>query len=122
MEFECDLRFTERDVPRSGLVSRNATDVHHVVTAVGSRSTESAKAFIERTIPSAFQKDVKPCSSYAEVYADPNVDACYIGTPHTYHYENTKDALNAGRHVLCEKVSRESSPFPTVGGHRGLES
>jgi predicted dehydrogenase len=25
------------------------------------------------------------------------------GTPHTYHYLNTRDALHAGKHVLCEK-------------------
>ena len=44
--------------------------------------------------------------TYEEVFANPEVDVVYIGTPHTYHYENTMDALNAGKHVLCEKVSR----------------
>lgn len=34
---------------------------------------------------------------------DQNVDAVYIGTPHTFHYENAKAALQAGKHVLCEK-------------------
>lgn len=32
-----------------------------------------------------------------------NVDVVYIGTPHTMHHRNTKDALLAGKHVLCEK-------------------
>lgn len=27
----------------------------------------------------------------------------YIGTPHTFHHRNAKDALLAGKHVLCEK-------------------
>lgn len=27
----------------------------------------------------------------------------YIGTPHTFHHANTKGALLAGKHVLCEK-------------------
>ena len=31
------------------------------------------------------------------------MDVVYIGTPHTMHYENTKAALLAGKHVLCEK-------------------
>lgn len=26
-----------------------------------------------------------------------------LGTPRTYHYENSRDALLAGKHVLCEK-------------------
>lgn len=31
------------------------------------------------------------------------MDVVYIGTPHTYHHANTKAALLAGKHVLCEK-------------------
>jgi len=31
------------------------------------------------------------------------VDAIYIGTPHNFHYENAKGALNGGKAVLCEK-------------------
>jgi predicted dehydrogenase len=27
----------------------------------------------------------------------------YIGTPHTFHYQPAKDAMKAGKHVLCEK-------------------
>ncbi len=32
-----------------------------------------------------------------------NVDAVYIATPHGTHYDYTKRALLAGKHVLCEK-------------------
>lgn len=66
---------------------------------------------------------VKACGSYDDVFADPvslpiraltsggrdmltppqNVDAVYIGTPHTYHHHNARAALLAGKHVLCEK-------------------
>jgi predicted dehydrogenase len=30
-----------------------------------------------------------------------NVDAVYIGSPHTFHYENARDALKAKKAVLC---------------------
>ncbi|MCF0131521.1 MAG: Gfo/Idh/MocA family oxidoreductase [Pseudobutyrivibrio sp.] len=32
-----------------------------------------------------------------------NVDAVYIATPHETHYEYAKQALEHGKHVLCEK-------------------
>ena len=30
------------------------------------------------------------------------VDAVYVATPHLSHYQYVKDAINAGKHVLCE--------------------
>lgn len=32
-----------------------------------------------------------------------------IGTPHTMHYENARDALRAGKHVLCEKATTSNA-------------
>ena len=40
------------------------------------------------------------CSSVEELYD--SVDAVYIATPHLSHYKYIKDAINAGKHVLCE--------------------
>jgi predicted dehydrogenase len=42
-------------------------------------------------------------ASYAEVYNDPDVDIVYIGTPHVFHLQNALEAIEAGKHVLCEK-------------------
>lgn len=67
------------------------------VAAVASRSTDTARAF-------AKQYDIEMAyGDYAAMLADPNVDAVYIATPHTLHFQNTLDAINAGKHVLCEK-------------------
>lgn len=30
-------------------------------------------------------------------------NGCGSGTPHTYHYQNSRDAILAKKHVLCEK-------------------
>ena len=37
------------------------------------------------------------------MYADPNVDIVYIGTPHVFHRESCLATIAAGKHVLCEK-------------------
>lgn len=67
------------------------------VTAVGSRHLESARAFAEcYGIPKAYD-------SYEALVADPEVDAIYIATPNTLHYENCRLCLEHGKHVLCEK-------------------
>lgn len=41
--------------------------------------------------------------NYEELFADPNVDVVYIGSPHSHHYEQVKQAILAKKHVLCEK-------------------
>jgi dihydrodiol dehydrogenase / D-xylose 1-dehydrogenase (NADP) len=78
-----------------------ADDLQHVpgavLTAVGSRSPETAEAFGTRyRIPHRH-------ASYAALVNDPDVDIVYVSTPHTLHAENSRLALEAGRHVLCEK-------------------
>ena len=71
------------------------------LAAVGSRRKESAEAFAGTyQIPRAW-------GSYEELAADPEVEAVYIATPNSLHYENCKLCLEQGKHVLCEK------PFTT---------
>ena len=66
--------------------------------AVGSRTLERAEAFAkEWVIP-------KACGSYAELINDPDVDLVYVGTPHSHHYDVTKEALLAGKPCLVEKA------------------
>lgn len=66
--------------------------------AVGSRSIETAQAFAAKwNIP-------KACGSYKELLEDPDVDLVYVGTPHSHHYDVTRDALLAGKPCLVEKA------------------
>lgn len=41
--------------------------------------------------------------TYSQMLADPQVEIIYIATPNHLHYEQSKQALLAGKHVLCEK-------------------
>lgn len=66
--------------------------------AIGSRSMEKAEAFAQKwNMPKAY-------GSYAELIADPDVDLIYVATPHSHHYEVTKQALMADKPCLVEKA------------------
>src|SRR5438270_384749 len=40
---------------------------------------------------------------YRRILQDPAVDAVHICTPNAFHFPIAKDALEAGKHVICEK-------------------
>ncbi len=42
-------------------------------------------------------------TDYREVLRDPAIDAVHICTPNAQHFPMVKEALQAGKHVLCEK-------------------
>jgi predicted dehydrogenase len=45
----------------------------------------------------------KTYKDYRELLADRNVEAVFVTTPLFVHYPVTRDALQAGKHVFCEK-------------------
>ncbi|KAI1385481.1 NAD(P)-binding protein [Hypoxylon trugodes] len=83
------------------VLDRENAKAKHIVQAIGSSSLEKGKVFAEKYLPG---KTPTIYGNYEELYADPNVDIVYIGTPHAFHKQNCLDAINAGKHVLCEKA------------------
>lgn len=68
-----------------------------VVAAVGARDDDSARAF------AAKHGIAKAYGSYEALIADPDLDAIYVLVPTSMHGKWTRAALEAGKHVLCEK-------------------
>src|SRR5712664_2735764 len=67
------------------------------VAAVASRTLERAQVYAaEWKIPRAV-------GSYEAMLDNPEIDVVYIALPNSLHVEWTVRALEAGKHVLCEK-------------------
>ena len=101
-----DRRFYEQHDPLGIISTGNiahafAQDMQFVpdgdVVAVASRDAGKAAQFAgQYNIPKSY-------GSYQALFDDPEIDAVYVATPHNFHYQNTLDAMAAGKAVLCEK-------------------
>ena len=91
----------------TGFITKNMLDefvkcTHLRPTSICSRSEEKGLAMGE---PYGIQTVY---TSLEDMLADPAVEVVYIASPNALHYSQTKAALLAGKHVLCEK------PFATT--------
>jgi xylose dehydrogenase (NAD/NADP) len=82
----------------NGLVLAGAAGSDQVkIAAVASRDLDRAVAYArDHGIPRAY-------GSYEELLADPELEAIYVSLPNSLHVEWAMRALQAGKHVLCEK-------------------
>jgi predicted dehydrogenase len=72
------------------------------VVAVSSSSREKAAAF-------AREMHIDRAADYGEILRDPAIRAVHICTPNEFHFPMVKAALEAGKHVLCEKPLANSA-------------
>ena len=67
------------------------------LVGVASRDAARAAAYARKwEIPRSY-------GSYEDLLADPEIEAVYISLPNTMHCEWSIKAVEAGKHVLCEK-------------------
>ncbi len=69
----------------------------HSIHAIGARSEERARELAEKL------NIARHYGSYDELFADADIDVVYIGTVNTTHKDLALQALQNGKHVLCEK-------------------
>ena len=86
--------------------------------AIASRTKEKAEAFAEKW------KMRKAYGSYSELIGDPSVDLVYVATPHSHHYDVTREALLAGKPCLVEKAFmanyRQAKEIVDLSRERGV--
>ena len=68
------------------------------ITAVYSRSADTGRRFASANAPAAAVYD-----DMAAFLAAEDVDAVYIASPNSLHYQQALACLQQGKHVLCEK-------------------
>jgi predicted dehydrogenase len=67
------------------------------VVAIAASSAEKARRFGEEV------GVARTTGDYRTVLSDPEIDAVHVCTPNALHFPMAKAALEAGKHVLCEK-------------------
>lgn len=88
------------------------------IAAVASRSLAKAEVFAKaHNIPMAY-------GSFKELLADETIDIIYVAVPNRQHLVHILKALEAGKHVLCEKAitmnSKELAEAITLAEKKNL--
>lgn len=98
---------TEKTI-RWGIVSTAKIGLDKVIPGIQRSKTGTAYAIASRDLDRAKEAAKglgieKAYGSYEELLADPEIDAIYNPLPNHMHVPVTIQAVNAGKHVLCEK-------------------
>ncbi|KAH7134884.1 oxidoreductase-like protein [Dendryphion nanum] len=73
---------------------------HFVLRAVFSRKAETAQEFASKYPKNG---DIAIHTSLSAIASDPTITTVYIASPNSLHYDQTKQMLEAGKHVILEK-------------------
>src|SRR3954452_18018884 len=92
---------------RLGIIGTGWPGQMHAIAASALETTELyACADLDETRRAEFEKQYAPQKAYreyAQLLEDRDVDAAIICLPNHLHFPATLAALEAGKHVLCEK-------------------
>jgi len=96
------------DAVRWGILGAARIAVKHVIPAIETSGHSRIEAVASRDRAAAERVAAqfgipRACGSYEALLADPKIDAVYIPLPNHLHVPWSLRAIDAGKHVLCEK-------------------
>lgn len=95
----------------TGMIVKEVLPVLETIDGIDLEAIVSTPRSLETARDLADRYGIKTASSvYEEVLNSPVIDTVYVAVPNHLHYTYAKQALLAGKHVICEK------PF-TMTGH-----
>jgi predicted dehydrogenase len=108
---------------KAGVVGTGFIGVVHVDAL--RRIGVEVKGVVGSSPERAAAKGIAPVyASYEELLADDDVDVVHLTTPNNLHYPQVRQALEAGKHVVCEKplamTSAETAELVELAERSGL--
>jgi len=95
-------------------IRRQGFEVVAIAEATQSLAEEAAERLL---VPKAF-------GDWKDLIADPEIDVVHIASPNYLHYTHAKAALEAGKHVVCEKplamTAEESAELVEIAKEKNL--
>ena len=106
-------------IAKNALIPAILSSEHAQLTAVASRSRDSA-----REVAALAGPDVAAYGDYDSLIADADVDVVYLPLPNNLHLGWAVEAMNNGKHVLCEKPlalnARQAEEMIETAGDNGV--
>ena len=88
----------------AGMIVRGLFSFIHEIEGIELEAIASTEKSIEKVKQMAIENHVKKAYlNYDELLNDEDIEVMYIATPNHLHYQMCKQALEKGKHVICEK-------------------
>lgn len=108
----------------TGFMGRVHLEAVRRVEAVQAAAIAGRNEAVARKLGDAFS--IPSVTDYREVLRDPAIDAVHICTPNAQHFSMAKDALQAGKHVVCEKplttTAAEAEELVALAAEKGVRN
>jgi predicted dehydrogenase len=108
----------------TGFMGRVHLEAVRRVEAVQAAAIAGRNEAVARKLGDAFS--IPSVTDYREVLRDPAIDAVHVCTPNAQHFSMAKDALQAGKHVVCEKplttTAAEAEELVALAAEKGVRN